>query len=278
MGNSWLSLAVALAWPILLTGGAAPAGEAAASGPVILDTKSFWRFRTVWETPEVVLPSGEVKHARVVCKDVYGWFQKNPKEGQAPESMYKIEDVPTVRLPAETPADWMKTDFDDSAWARVRGPMLDGSSNEAWKLVLMRGLFEVSDPGKAGDLSLALTFRGGAAVYLNGEELTRASMPKGETNLYTPAEPYPEEVYFSSEGFALSRRDGSADGKPRIAKRVRQLADCKLPAAKLRKGTNVLAIAIHRAPTLARVYASRNKGGGDFHGDCYWAKIGLFDV
>ncbi|HOX04825.1 MAG TPA: DUF6067 family protein [Planctomycetota bacterium] len=266
---------------LLLAGAAAAAGEnapAPGGGTTVLDTKSFWRFRTVWETPELVLPSGEVKHARLVGKDVYGWFQKNPKEGQAPESNYKFEDVAMVRLPAETPADWMKPGFDDSTWARLRGPMLAGSPNEAWKLILMRGAFEVEDPAKAGDLTLSLDFRGGAVVHLNGEELTRAFMPKGELNLYTPAEAYPDEAYYTTDGFALLRGDRSPEGKPRIEKRIRKITECRLPTAKLKKGLNVVAVEIHRAPTLGRIYASRNKGGGDFHGDCYWAKIGLSEI
>jgi hypothetical protein len=245
---------------------------------VILDTKSFWRFRTVWETQEIVLPSGEVRHAQTVCKDVYAFFQKNPAAGQVPEASVKYEDLPVVRLPAETPADWMKPAFDDSSWARVRGPTLAASANENWKLILMRGNFEVEDPAKAGDLTLALDFRGGAIVYLNGEEVTRASLPPGPLDLYTPSAAYPDDTYFSTEGFAMTRGDRAPGSKERLEKRIRKIADLKLPAAKLRKGVNVIAIAIHRAPTLGRVYASRNKGGGDFHHDCLWAKIGMLNV
>ena len=287
------------------------AAESVPSDNAILDTKSFWRFRTVWETPELVVPSGEVKHARVSLKKAGEWFQKNPTQGQLPESLYAIEDVATVRLPAETPADWMRPAFDDSTWARLRGPMLNTSNSENWKLILMRGLFEVRDPAQAGDLTLSLTFRGGVVAYLNGEEVARAFVPKSEDRgeaggqrgegktegardtglvppasslrprppgLLPPAEPYAEEVCFSSEGFTLYRHDKTDDGKSRIEKRVRKLTDCHIPAARLRKGTNVLAIAISRAPTPAKFYASRPKGSGAMHDDCFWAKIALADV
>jgi len=247
-------------------------------GTVILRTDSLWRFRTVWETPEMVLPSCEVRHARVKLKDAYPWFRKNPASGRLPDSNYTIEQVEMVRLPAETPPDWMQPGFDDSTWARLRGPMLEKSISENWKLILMRGLFEVTDPAKAGDLTLSLSFRGGAVVYLNGQEVGRAFMPKGDVTVSTSAEPYPEEVYFSSEGFALLRYDKSPDGRPRIRKRIRRLTECRIPAARLRKGVNVLAVAIHRAPTPATFYASRNKNSGALHHDAYWAKIGLFDV
>jgi len=261
-----------------LAGGCATTAQGGEPDSVILDTKSFWRWRTVWETPELVLPSGEAKHARVSARRSYDWFRKNPTKSHLPESHYKIQDVSKVRLPAETAADWMKPDFDDSTWARLRGPMLSGSISENWKLILMRGAFEVKDPAKVGDLTLSLAFRGGAVVYLNGEEIARAFMPKGELDLYTAAEPYPEEVYFSSEGFAIFRYDRSRDGGPRIKKRVRKLTDCRIPSAKLRKGVNVLAIAIHRAPTPAKFFASRLKDRGGLHADCNWSKIGLFDV
>jgi len=277
MRLSRLSLLVAGA-TAALAGACAAGAEGAEPDKVILDTKSFWRFRTVWETPELVLPSGEVKHARVRARGAHYWFQKNPTRGYLPESQYKIQDVSMVRLPAETAADWMKPDFDDSAWARLRGPMLAGSNSESWKLILMRGTFEVTDPAKAGDLTLSLAFRGGAVVYLNGEEIARAFMPKSKLDLYTSAEPYPERVYFSAKGFTLFRRARTADGRRRVGERVRRLTNCKVPSARLRQGLNVLAVAIHRAPTPAKFYVSRPEGYGALHNDCYWAKIGLRDV
>jgi len=274
---SWSRLLLFLA--TLAFVGGAEAAEPGKPATVILDTRGFWRWRTVWETPELVLPGGEVKHAQAILpKDAYYWFRKNPARGHLPLSECKTKAASVVRLPAETSPNWMKPDFDDSAWVRLRGPMLRRSNSESWKLILMRGLFEVKDPAKVGDLTLSLAFRGGAVAYLNGEEVARAFLPKGKLGLYTPAEPYPEEVYFNSEGFALFRRDGTPDGRRRIGKRVRRLQGCTIPASKLRKGVNVLAVAIHRAPTPLKFYASRNKGSSGLHNDCYWAKIGLFHV
>lgn len=214
----------------------------------VLDTKSFWRFRIVREAAEVVLDSGEVTHSNDKGK--------------------------VIRLPGDTTSDWARPEFEDGGWARLRGPMLYGSNDEDWKLILMRGKFEVTDPARAGDLSLELVFRGGAVVYLNGEEEARASMPKGKLELYAPAEAYPQEAYFDAGGKILFPKDakgGSADVKARLAKRTRRLEGCKIPAAKLRKGVNVLAVAISRAPTLARCYQH-------FHHDTYWAKIGLASI
>ena len=246
---------------------------------VVLDTHSFWRWRTVLETGEVVLPSGKVLHGSVRAKkQAYSWFGKHPTAGHLPESMYAVKPVGVVRLPAETSAGWAGAEFDDSSWVRLRGPMLRGTNSEKWKLILMRGRFKVDDPAKAGDLTLSLTFRGGAVVYVNGEEVARAFMPLGKLGLYSPAQPYPESVYYNAEGYAMFQRARTADGRRRVAGRIRRLTDCRIPAAKLRKGVNVLAVSVHRAPTLAKLYVSRNKGSNALHDDCHWGKMGLYDV
>ncbi len=218
-------------------------GAVPATPGAILDTRSFWRFRIVRETEEVISDAGAVKHVA----------------------------EKTVRLPAETPADWARPDFDDGTWARMRGPMLRGSNNdEEWKLILMRGRFEVTDPARAGDLTLDLVFRGGAVVYLNGVEVARAGMPKGSLDLYAPAEAYPQDVYFDAKGKIIYPRNAKSDPdvKARLERRVRRLEGCRIPAARLRKGVNVLAVAINRAPTLERCF-KRN------HHDTWWGKISL---
>lgn len=260
-----------------------------ASGPsatVVLDTKSLWRFRTVRETPELVTPSGDVLHAEVNIRDLSP-FRNEAQAPQLPETAYTIEAVTNVfRLPPDTPADWMKPGFDDSAWARLRGPMLDrtgrayrASISDEWKLILMRGLFEVRDPDGEGDLTLSLDFRGGAVVYLNGEELTRMAMPKGDLGPYTPAEPYPREVYFNAAGFAFLQVRNTPDEIVRMQKRNRTLDGFKIPAAKLAKGVNVLAVAIHRAPVYYGAYVARHApGSAQVVSDTLWGHIGLLDI
>ncbi|MBM4038708.1 MAG: hypothetical protein FJ290_09350 [Planctomycetes bacterium] len=255
----------------------ADAGEEPTAGTVILDTRSLWRFRTVRETREVLLPTGEAEHAQFKVERGGEFFDKNPDKRQIEK--YTVEKVETVRLPSETPADWMKPGFDDSAWARLRGPMLDNSTDDGWKLIQMRGLFEVGDPARAGDLSLSLGFRGGAVVYLNGEEVGRAAMPRGEIGPYTLAEPYPDECYYTAEGFVYYRY--AKDQAEGLAKRVRKATDLKIPAAKLRKGVNVLAVGIHRAPTDGKFFLRRTKASTECnppHTDTFWAKIGLVDI
>lgn len=266
-------LTAALAWAQQ-----AAAVEGSAATNAILDTTSLWRVRAVRETPEITLPSGEIRHARIETQGVHAYFQKNPGAIEAPADAYKVIALEPVRLPAATAPDWHAPGFDDSSWARVRGPMLDKSIQEEWKLILVRGLFEVTDPARAGDLTLSLTFRGGAVVYLNGEEIARAFMPAVAADLHAPAEPYSPEEYFTAEGFLFYRYERSADAAPRIARRIRRLADIRIPAARLRKGVNVLAVANHRAPTPAAVYLRHLKGTYASHDDVGWAKIGLSEI
>jgi hypothetical protein len=173
----------------------------------------------------------------------------------------------------------MNPAFDDSTWARLRGPVLHDSSDDEWKLIQMRGRFEVADPARVGDLGLSLSFRGGAVVYLNGEEVAREAMPKGEIGPYTTAEPYPDDCYYTSDGFVFYRY--AKDQPEKLAERIRKVVDLKVPAQKLRKGVNVLAVAIHRAPTDGKFFLRRTKTSPEVnppHPDTFWAKIGLADI
>ena len=254
-----------------------PASDVEAVGTAVLDTNAFWKVRTVRETEELVLPNGEVKHARV-DGNVGGYFQKNMDVIEAPESAYKIVEVPNIRLPAETPADWMKPGYDDSAWVRLRLPVLDKSIDREWKLIQLRGMFEVADPDSAGDLTVSLTFRGGAVVYINGEEVGRGYMPQGELTPYTNADAYSPDAYFTAAGHVLFRTDRSEENKPRIDSRIRKFINLVIPPEKLKKGVNVLSVGIHRAPNLAAWYLRHNKGSYTIHDDCVWVAIGLSDI
>lgn len=284
MRSNWPISLAAMGVGILLWGVASTAAEdppppvEPAAANLILDTSSFWRFRTVWENEELALPDGRIEHATIDTRPVATYFQKNKEAIEAPPDVYKVVKVDTVRLPSQTSADWFKSDFDDSSWARIRGPMLDRSIKDEWKLILMRGRFEVTDPAKAGDLTLSITFRGGVVVYLNGQELTRAYMPEGSIDLYTSATGYTPEENFTKEGFLFLRQDRSEDVNPRHERRIRHVNAFKIPPDRLVKGVNVLAVAVHRAPTLAGVYLRHRKGTYASHDDVAWARIGLSDI
>lgn len=247
-------------------------GVAAGAEPankVILGNDTLWRVRAVWEPEEILLESGKIGHFRLT----FGRraFSKS-KENILKD--FKVEKVPLLRLPRETSPDWMKTEFDDAGWLRARGPMFNSLGWQddlvGWKLLWLRGRFEVTDPAKAGDMTLSITYRGGVVVYLNGEEVARQHMPAGKSDMYAAAEPYPIEAWMTPKGTrgrAFERRH------PERAKlRTRKLEGFKIPAAKLRKGVNVLAVAVHRAATRWQFHVTRGLPYGDFR------RMSLYDM
>jgi len=240
-----------------------------AAGRVILNTDSMWRMRLLWETEEVLLKSGKVGHVVLKFK---GSRATRWKTGPTTEK-FEVEKVPVLREPAKTPADWMKPDFDDSQWAYGQGPLLSGGTRTqrsdaargvGWKLLLLRGKFEVTDPARAEGLTLSAVYKGGIVVYLNGEEITRSDMPAGKVGPYTCAVPYAKAVWIRSDGHGMKggdyrsylRKVKSDASAPR---RVRGMTGFKVPANRLKKGQNVLAISVHRPPARWELYATRIK-------------------
>ncbi|HUT31960.1 MAG TPA: glycoside hydrolase domain-containing protein, partial [Planctomycetota bacterium] len=156
------------------------------------------------------------------------------------------------------PDDWMMPGFDDSSWVFERGffhqppthgqPLPKGPGwtqdtldQEAFSSLGMqsccyRARFVVSDPGKVGDLTLRLAYRGGARAFLNGTEVARGHLPDGRPD--TPAEEYPRDAYGDRPGL-----------------RDLVLGPVKIPPGLLRKGTNLLAVEV-RASRLHPVVLS----------------------
>ncbi len=233
---------------------AAPGGElpkaAPGGGAPVLDLrKSLWRFQLVRETAEILTAPGKAE--KVVYRPK-SWSVFRSKPALDPAD-YTVEKAKEYRLPESTPADWARPDFDDSQWWRGSGPPAF-AMDEGWKLILARGRFEVADPAKCEGLTLAGAYRGGIVVYLNGEEVARRDMTAGQNGPGALAEPYPEAAHLNAKGQVLT-------GKEAAARREldRRLADCPIPAAKLRKGENLLAVAVHRAP-LDKVVMLRGHG------------------
>ena len=146
---------------------------------VILDTSGYWRNYFVL-SPPVVREGAELKRLKTLT-------------GETP-------------LP---PKEWTSPDFDDRAWARTPGRPLPAwnflhmhygqeidpaaldagfatveSSSPALARECLRGRFQVADPAAVAGLKLALRFRGGAVVCVNGREIARLNMspmsPGGE--------------------------------------------------------------------------------------------------
>ncbi|MFW5870920.1 MAG: glycoside hydrolase domain-containing protein [Verrucomicrobiota bacterium] len=267
------------------------------SGNIILNNKTLWRFRLVRETEELVKPDGEIVYGSVKnnfenSTRIHSWFKAHDGEPTLPTNRWWVKVVPEDKVntvPSDTSPEWMKPDFNDGGWCRTRGPMMANffSTDDGWKLILMRASFGVKDPSAAGDLKLSMDFRGGIVVYMNGKEVARKYMPKGEVNLSTPAVPYPKEADYLDSGYTLpwsrqtTRRELSQRPqfiKDRVASRTRKISDIKIPAGSLKEGANTLAIAIHRAPTPATRHVTRAKGGMSVNQDQWWTRLGLKSV
>jgi len=199
-------------------GAQAPA-KTSGSQTVVLDTMGFWRMHQTLRAPV----------ART--------------EGGLTPLLLK---APWVDRSTQPPAaDWMQPDFDDSGW--LRGTALLAPTTPYQARLCLRGRFTVSDPAKVRGLKLAAVYHGGAVVYLNGKELTRANMAAGSDEL---AEDYPAEAFRTPQGglltFEAARRTLRPDD-PRRRQIGREL-DVAIPSRLLRRGVNVLAIQIARAP------------------------------
>jgi hypothetical protein len=219
------------------------------NGPTILNTSAFWRISMRTGGSLIRLKSGGL-HGK-------------PASFRPP------------------PADWAAVDFDDSRWIRRRGPFFAGEHGAGFTstgggkpglaLVCLRGKFLVSDPDKVESLRVDMEFRGGAVIYLNGEEVARAHMPAGKIEPSTPAEDYPDDAFVKPDGEPL--RYGYGDPRKhadRVALRRRSVKGLSIPVQKLREGKNVLAVALHRAPYRAVAARKGRKGGWHLYGGRAW--------
>lgn len=239
------------------------------SGPLVADDAltvlgvgGYWRAYATWDDP--VVPLALLKEA--------------VPDAAAPRDMgFPLRTAPPA-------ADWTQPDFDDHQWYRSRGPIRPqgptGPNTDA-ALMCLRGRFTVADPARVKALTFAASYAGGVVVSLNGREVARGHMPEGDPSPTTLALPYPKEAYVDGAGKVISHssyqraaaiKAGQTDLPDRVARRVRRLERIALPVDGLRKGVNVLAVAVHRSPY--RPEAVRwSKAYGTTQG---WPHIGLF--
>jgi len=247
-------LALAALWA------AAPGPARAAepsSGTEILKTTGFWRCHFTWKTEQARRASGEAEFIRL----------RRASRGRY--KLIKAEKVSATAPPAEG---WTAREFDDGGWARARGPFY-ARMVRSLALLCLRGRFEVKDPAGVKALKLSLAYRGGAVVYVNGKEVARGGLPQGKLGPGTPAEPYPREAYVNPDG-QLLRWVGFGDPekyKDRFARRDRKLT-AGIPGSLLKKGANVLAVEIHRAPTDETLFTAKFRHSYRYS---LWSMMGL---
>ena len=240
---------------------------------------TFWRYFETWQTEVVRKDDGKLVRVDPLNPraDVdFDKLWKADRSGDAKTTGIPLRETDKIMGSAFPPADWIQPDFDDSAWIRTATPIQMGYRSLC--LLCVRGKFTVNDPARVTELTLAASIQGGAVVYINGKEAGRFSLPEGKIANDTPAENYPPEAFFTSSGDllaltppygtggcsstpvkeeeidALATRRKDAELPERYKKRFRHIS-LKIPANLLRKGVNVLALEVHRAPALEGMFA-----------------------
>jgi len=237
----------------------AAAPDAASPSTLVLDTASYWRCHFTWRTIPLRRASGELEFV-------------TPKWGARGKA--RVQKAGKVLCTSPPEPAWASTGFDDSAWARSRGPLFTRGTRRI-ALICARGKFHVRDPSKARGLRLELAYRGGVVVYVNGREIARGHLPEGKITHETPGRDYPEEAYLAPDGFLLRVAFREPEKYPdRFALRTRRLT-AGVPASALRKGVNVLAVEVHRSPISELFYTREFKQSRQYF---LWDMVGLEGV
>lgn len=209
------------------------------------------------------------------------------------------------------PADWMKPRFDDGDWLHQRNTYATDYGKEmSIRQACFRAWFKMEKLEEA-NLSLDLVYRGGVRVFLNGQEINRAHLPEGDIHANTPAETYPISAYCrTEEELSDEERQRYKKAKPKSGgschslryrylpgpweetvaqlrkkpgypsekawkrlnkERNRVLKKLLLPRKLLKKGSNLLAIAVHRSDL-------HPIAGGIYHGGIRWPHARLISM
>ena len=215
---------------------------ASAADDTILDSYSSWRIHSSLAPPVVHTDKGPQQYLKGVR-----WLDEST---------------------ASAPANWTTVEFDDRHW--VRGAIQRVCSTPYLRQACLRGKFQVADPRRIQRITVSLDFHGGAIIYMNGKEVAREDLPQGKISESTLAAPYPLETFVKANGDLLALQNtyltkGRA-GKPseddvrRMQMRTRQITRLEIPGNTLRKGLNVLAVELIRAPYDEVMLEEENTG------------------
>ena len=183
--------AVFLAAAALACAGAAPAAQPR----LILSRDAYWRcwYRRGGEFVSPALLATEGK--KYMSPKWLANLIRNQKKGRpalgSEGPYYGLWDN------GPPPGAWMKAEFDASEWPRCRRPDYMGRlgpSGSRMRALYFRGTFVVPDPA-SGEVTFRLVYRGGARVFLNGEEIAREHLPAGELADDVRGAGYPVESY-----------------------------------------------------------------------------------
>ena len=198
-GASWhammLAAAVATGAAMPRAGASEPAGDPAAGPPagenVILSARGYWRVYSQFAMDQVSPAALAAEGEKILNPK---WLERRKKEADWKDRvfMYSYNEFFSAAHPPP-PGDWMSPEFDDSVWLKVKDAATAGCMRR--RACYLRARFEIPDPVKAGELTLKVACRGGARVFVNGQELARGHLPEGVLSADTPALDYPAEAY-----------------------------------------------------------------------------------
>jgi len=269
------------------------------NGTLILDESAYcrawYRFDVQKIAPAAMRAAGDkvlgTNLMRRLAKDVqkrlaasnYDWQKEDWRDHVTVEVEYnsfarKNRVFIKVGSITEPPAaEWLKPDFDDSSWPRLRKPDGVGSpaqftvgttERNGWlRGVYLRFRFDIPDPATTGAVTFDADYIGGIRAFMNGAEIARGHLPSGDLETETMADAYPQEAYIQTfadlsddEKLKYKGKEppatqvmGSADELTPVGSRLytlrnRTLHSIAIPQNLLRKGTNVLAIELRAAP------------------------------
>jgi glycosyl hydrolase family 123 len=244
-----------LACAALAADGPAKADPVEAAAPTtVLDTAGFWRMHQTLKPPVAQYTDG--------------------LRPMLLSAGYLNSETP------DPPSNWPSLEFDDSTW--LRAPALVSAKTPYLARLSLRGRFQVADPSKVEGLKLSLDFHGGAVVWVNGREVARAHVPKGQPAADRVAEAYPETAFVTDSGDLITydrwKKMKNEHRKSRQALRRRSLDRVAIPSSSLRKGVNVVAIEIVRAPYHKSVEVKKAPGSGRHPIDLTWYTCRLLGV
>jgi len=237
----------------------AAAQASAVEQTVVLDTVGFWRLYHELKQPVMVKGAG---------------VTVLPGKSLA------------MHAPTPPPPEgWTLPEFDDSGW--TRRPALGAIHSPFLSRLCARGKFRVDDPRKVSGLRLSLGYHGGAIVYVNGKEVARRHLPSSLSDVEAPADRYDRAAFLDEKGNLIQsgtirkwRADSNEATKRHPAMAGRRIDDLAIPSSMLRKGVNVLAIELHRAPYDSVVEEKKAKTEHEYQSpyDLAWNTCDLLSV
>lgn len=208
----------------------------------ILDESCYWRYHFTYGPVRINSDRLNAAFEEEIGKRSFGHLRKSiqrrlkrqgkPTDGWMKDVIYvgagggwsfSGSDVMAYYRTDPPPSVWMKPDFDDADWLRQRTPYLVGnfydSKHMSVRMACLRATFQVSDPAAVQKLVFSAIYRGGIRVFVNGREVVRQHLPKGDLSPDAIADVYPRDAYVLKKG-EYREEDYDVKKNPQWSKRM----------------------------------------------------------